>query len=162
MERPDIGDWVHVMHWCHASRHHFETIRPKLSRLEVIEAAEQDCYHQSPYGKRYAVHQLGVDRDQLPMPEFTLEDESAFHRYVDSKQQEAESQRGIFNYEVEGRAEIRWIEAWHHHGVQLLPDPVAPEPESVIVENSVDDNLLNNEVYYSSFLSDDIARSAVS
>ena len=117
MERPDIEDWVHVMRWLHATRHHFETIRPKLPRLEVIEAAKQDCYQQSPYGKRFAVHQLGVDRDQLPMPEFTLEDESAFHRYVDSKQKEAESQGVVFNYEVEGKVEIGWIVAWHK-GVQ--------------------------------------------
>ena len=94
------------------------------------------------------------------MPEFTLEDESAFHCYVDSKQKEAKSQGVVFNQEVEGRAEVRWIEAWHHHGIRLLPDPVVSALG--VVENSADVNLLNNEVYYSSFLSDDIARSAVS
>ncbi len=45
------------------------------------------------------------------MPKFTLEDESAFHCYVDSKQKEAESQEVIFSYKVKGRAKIRWIEA---------------------------------------------------
>ena len=96
------------------------------------------------------------------MPEFTLEDESAFYCYVDSKQKEAESQGVVFNYEAEGKVEIDWIKAWYHHGIRLLPDPVVPAPQLGIVDNSVDDNLLNTEVYYSSFLSDDIARSAVS
>ncbi len=54
------------------------------------------------------------------------------------------------------------MEAYRNHGTVLLPDPVAPAPELVAVDNSADVNLLNNEAYYSSFLSDDIARSAVS
>ncbi len=51
----------------------------------MIEAAKQNCYRVSPYGKRYAVHVLGVDRDQFPMQEFNLEHEAAFHLYVESK-----------------------------------------------------------------------------
>ncbi len=43
------------------------------------------------------------------MSEFILEDESAFHCYVDSKQKEAESQGVIFNYEVEGRESIAQV-----------------------------------------------------
>ena len=64
----------------------------------------------------------------------------------------------LFNQEVEGRAEIRWIEAWHHHGIRLLPDPVAPASELVVVENFDDSNLLINNDFYSSFLCDDISR----
>ncbi len=67
----------------------------------------------------------------------------------------------MFNFEVEGKAEMRWFEAWHH-GIRLLPDPAVPASELVVVENSFAVNLLNNIDYYSSFLSDDIARSAVS
>ncbi len=51
---------------------------------------------------------------------------------------------------------------WHHHGIRVLPDPVAPAPELVIVENSAADNLLINDVYYSSFLSDDMSRTPAS
>ncbi len=43
-----------------------------------------------------------------------------------------------------------------------MPGPVVPAPEVVNVENSAANILLNNEVYYSSFLCDDIARNAVS
>ena len=159
MERPDIDDWAALMRWRHARRDHFETILPKLLRQEVIDAAEQEFFHLSPYGKRYAVHQMKIDRNQFPMPEFTLEDESAFHCYVDSKQKEAESRGVVFNYKVEGEAEIEWIVAWHK-GVRLLPNSAVSA--LAVVENSADDNLLNIDGYYSSFLSDDIARSAVS
>ena len=123
------------MRWRHARRDYFETILPKLLRREVIDAAEQECFHLSPYGKQYVLHQLKMDGNQLLMPEFTLEDESAFHCYVDSKQKEAESQGVLFNYEVEGKAEIQWIKAWYHHGIRLLPDPVVSAPEVVAVEN---------------------------
>ncbi len=67
----------------------------------------------------------------------------------------------MFNFEVEGKAEMRWFEAWHN-GIRLLPDPAVPASELVVVENSSAVNLFNNIDYYSSFLSDDIARSAIS
>ncbi len=108
--------------------------------------SEQQCYRKSPYGKRFAVQHLGVAKEDLPMPEFTLEDESALHRYVNSKREKAESQGVMFNFEIEGKAEMCWFEAWHH-GIRLLPEPVVPVGNVEIA----DDNLLNNNVYYLKF-----------
>ncbi len=67
------------LRWVTACRHHFET-STSLSRLEVIEVAKQHCYHECPDGKRYTVHELGLDRDHLHMPEFNLKYEAAHHR----------------------------------------------------------------------------------
>jgi hypothetical protein len=75
-----------------------------LSRLEVIEAAKQHCYHESSYRKRYDVHVLGVNRDQLPMPEFNLKNEAGHHRYVESKREAAKFQRQRFGSKEQGEA----------------------------------------------------------
>ncbi len=56
-----------------------------MPRKEWDEIAKQQCYHESPYGERFAVHNLGVAKEDLPMLEFTFEDESAFHGYINSK-----------------------------------------------------------------------------
>ena len=83
------------------------------------------------------------------MPEFNLEHEAAYHRYLQSKQKIVKSQGQKFGPKEKGEAEIRWFEALFHHGTLLLPDPVVPAPEVAIVKNSADNILSNNEVYYS-------------
>ena len=105
MDRPDSGDYLHVMRWIAGCRYHFET-STNMSRLDVLEAARQYCYHESPYGKRYAVHKLGLNRDHLHMPEFKIEHEAAFHRYVESKRKAGISQHQGFSYREEGEVEI--------------------------------------------------------
>jgi hypothetical protein len=99
--------------------------------------------------------------DQLLMPEFNLEHETVFHRYVESKQKAAKSQERRFGSQEEGELEIRRFEAWCHETL-LLPDPVAVALELVIVENSAAINLLKNDVYYSSFLCDDMSHAPAS
>ncbi len=54
MERPHVEDLVHISRWVNAIRDHFKSSSSNLSRLEVIEAAKQNCYCVSPYGKGYA------------------------------------------------------------------------------------------------------------
>ncbi len=77
-------------------------------------------------------------------------------------QETALSQGQRFNTQDEVEAEIRWFEAYRNHGTVLLPDPAVPAQELVVLENSADDILLNNEVYYSSFLCDDMSRAQAS
>ncbi len=45
----------------------------------------------------------------------------------------------MFNFEAEGKVEMRWFKAWHHR-IRLLLDPVAPAPELVVVGNSANIN----------------------
>ena len=96
-----------------------------MPREQWVEIAKQNCYRNSPYGKRVAIHALGMAKEDLPMPEFSIEDEAALRRYVSSKWKETESKGQMFDFRVEGEIEMRWIEAWHK-GIRLLPDPVVP------------------------------------
>ncbi len=128
-----------------------------MSRKEMDEILTQQCYRESPYGKRFAAYNLGMAPKDSPMAKFTLKDESAFHCNVNSKEKEAVSQGVMFNFEVEGKFEMHWFKAWHR-GIRLLPDPFAPASELVIVENSSAVNLLNNIDYYSSFICDGMSR----
>ncbi len=84
MDRQYYENYLYVSRWVAASQHHFQT-STNLSKFEGIEADKQQCHHESPYGKRHAVHNLGVARDEPPMPEFSLEHEAAFHVNVGSK-----------------------------------------------------------------------------
>ncbi len=106
MDRSLFGNQRIVLRWVVASRDQFPN-RSNMFREEIDEISKQQCYRESPYGKRFAVQNLGVAKEDLPMSEFTLEDESALHRYVNSKRKEAESQGVMFNFEVEGKAEMR-------------------------------------------------------
>ncbi len=73
------------------------------------------------------MHNLGVARDELPMPEFNLEHEAVFHVYVGSKWNAAKTKELRWDPRAEGEVEMRWFEAWYR-GYLLRPDPVAPTP----------------------------------
>jgi hypothetical protein len=145
MERPETADWCKVMRWIQASRHHYSTTS-SLSKKEWIEAARQDCFRESPYGKRFAVHELGLSERALPMRDFTTQDEEIHDAYVESRRVIVLSRRQDWNFLAEGEAEMRWIEAWNA-GVQLMPLPAPVVPASLVALDNADDVLINDIVY---------------
>jgi hypothetical protein len=129
MDRP-VGeqDQLNVLCWVEASEYNW-TMPAEDQDPEWAEAAKEECYRESPYGKRFAVHQRGRNPADFPMKEFTHEDEHAYAAYVESIR---------LNYDVRGRkwdlrsaglAQMLFIQAWNK-GQVLLPLPLVDlEPE---------------------------------
>ena len=93
MERPEVGlctgDHMKVMRWLTASEQYYKEKFPELSDKQWRYRAMDYCMAVSPYGKRYAVHQMNVPLAQLPQFEFPLQEEQNFEGYIAARRSEA-------------------------------------------------------------------------
>jgi len=122
MDRPIAElDKLNVLCWVEASEHNYT--RPTDQDPNWSTMAKEECYRESPYGKRFAVHQLGRNPADFPMKEFTHEDENAYAAYVESCRSNSDVRGRQWDFRSAGMAQMLWIEAWNK-GQVLLPLPL--------------------------------------
>ena len=93
MDQPELGcatgDHLKVMRWLTASEQYYKEKFPELSDKQWRNRAMDYCLAVSPYGRRYAVHQMNVPIAQLPQFEFPLQEEQNFEGYIAARRSEA-------------------------------------------------------------------------
>jgi len=151
MDRPlAIADYQRLKRWLLASRNHFTTTHPEMTKDQWEAAALEEYIVESPYGRRYAICQL--DRpveSRPPMKEFTREDESMFERQVAGAEAYARRNGRPWGPRQQGQVEMRVAEYWNmavsERGdaagfgcYNFPPQPVEPEPvRTSLVASSV-------------------------
>ena len=74
--------------------------------------ATERCYENTPYGKRYAVSQLGRDPDEYPMPPFTPEDQESLAVHIEEAQHTCEEKNECWDEAEHIEVEERWLHRW--------------------------------------------------
>jgi hypothetical protein len=72
--------------------------------------ATKRCYEKTPYGKRYAVNQLGRDPAEYPMPLFTREDQESLVVHIDEARHECEENIECWDEAEHIEVEERWLQ----------------------------------------------------
>ena len=97
-----------------ASQSHFRINHPEMTKKQWIAAAEEECFEESPYGRRYAINQLNrPDSDFTPMREFTRYDEERFIHAIRCACARAANSNNPWSFLEEGQVEMRLVENWN-------------------------------------------------
>ncbi len=74
--------------------------------------ATERCYENTPYGKSYAVSQLGRDSADYPMPLFTRENQASLAVHIEEARRECDKKNECWDEAEHIEVEERWLHRW--------------------------------------------------